>query len=715
MEIQAFLFWSLLFFGRATFSAFFRPASKFEMAEDKDAMLKLMTLINVSAAKPNKRKRSAQAAYASLKKRNGSSNIEAVSNKTAEILREAKEMESRKDKLEEAEVNQNDLRDGQNGSAPGAVLEAADESDDDEVAIASASAVVRDAFDYHFASEGDHTLASLVKRVTQYSNGKGKELHWESSPAIIDKLGEASISRIAGVEMPNVVESKPHANVLDAFRSGQKGKEISTSQVALTKLLGTYQDVMDTRVNLEERDSVRKTIALHAMSHIQKNRRRVLRNNERLAKAASTGQIVNADTRDQGFTRPKVLILLPFRNSAVSWMSHLSALSTCPQIDNLARFQSEYMLPENAVDKLALPEAKDKYPADHIESFKGNIDDNFRIGAKLTRKSWKIFSRFYDSDVILASPLGLRLAIEKDRDSDFLSSIEMLIVDQMDVMTMQNWDHVQFVLSHLNHIPKQAHDADFSRIKQWYLDSHAPHLRQSILLSSYDAPEFRNLYRSTLQNVGGKVHLLTTKEAGILSSVRSGIRQTFTRFACNNVQLEPQLRMETFLNKTFKTIQKSALSSSKTIIFVPHYFDFIQLQEKLRKDFAEHFPSFAMLTEYSSGKEISKSRTQFFNEKKKFLIVTERFVFYRRYILRGAKTIVWFGLPDHKDFYSEFLENMFNLGDKQDVHDREAVDVGDVSVMALYSKFDFLKLERIVGTDMANRMVNEEKSNWRFA
>lgn len=670
----------------------------------QDAILKLMTLINVSAAKPNKRKRTFEAAYAPTLKGKLAQRGGHPSHGQASLARRMQ--------VDEDEVDDSILAQGSQQAEDS--LQAEEESDA-ETAGPSKAASATDAFYRHFASDGPESLAGLARSVVGEEEGKRKEIDWIASSLSIDGLGQATVSHAKRVNLPDVPAAKPHAKVLDAFKV--QGPTL-TSQAALINLLGSYQDVINTHVELDSHELIRRAIALHAISHITKTRRRVLRNNDKLAKAATTGHTVEADVRDQGFTRPRVLILLPLRNSALSWMDYLSKLSTCPQIDAAARFKADFSLPEGTVDKLTQPETQAKYPSDHIETFKGNIDDNFRLGAKMTRKSWKMYSQFYESDVILASPLGLRLAIEKDRDSDFLSSIEVLIIDQMDVMAMQNWEHLEFVLQRLNKIPKEAHDADFSRIKQWYLDAMAPYLRQSILLSSYDSPELRKLARSSLLNIAGKVHLAPGYHAGLLSQVRTGIRQTFQRFPCNNIQLESNLRIELFLTKTLATLQKSALSSSRTLIFVPSYLDFVQLQEQLRKQYPDIFSATAMLTEYSEGPEIARNRARFITEKKRFLIVTERFVFYRRYILRGARTIVWFGLPDHAQYYAEMLENVFKAPEKKgnsQPDTAEQVDAGDVSVMALYCQYDFLRLERIVGTEMARRMVREEKSTWRFA
>lgn len=66
------------------------------------------------------------------------------------------------------------------------------------------------------------------------------------------------------------------------------------------------------------------------------------------------------------------------------------------------------------MDKLAEAEPG-MYPADHVDMFKGNVDDNFRVGVKVTKKAVKWFAGFYQCDLIIASPLGLRMIIEKDK------------------------------------------------------------------------------------------------------------------------------------------------------------------------------------------------------------------------------------------------------------------------------------------------------------
>lgn len=92
--------------------------------------------------------------------------------------------------------------------------------------------------------------------------------------------------------------------------------------------------------------------------------------------------------------------------------------------------------------------------------------------------------------MIVASPLGLRSIIDnggaagKKRkpgsrgggvsggDSDWLSSIEMVLLPCADVQLMQNWAHVDDLFERLNRIPKEQHDTDFSRVRSWYAHCH---------------------------------------------------------------------------------------------------------------------------------------------------------------------------------------------------------------------------------------------------
>src|ERR1700731_4158791 len=156
----------------------------------------------------------------------------------------------------------------------------------------------------------------------------------------------------------------------------------------------------------------------HKSKFAFRKRRIILKDNERLAAATKTNQQSSIDivTQDQGFTRPSVLVLLPLRSSAHSWITSLTMHTPAPayQIENHARFLKEYNLPPGVVDKVVSAEPG-TYPPDHVALFKGNIDESFLLGVKLTKKSIKLFADFYGCDIILASPLGLKLAIEKEK------------------------------------------------------------------------------------------------------------------------------------------------------------------------------------------------------------------------------------------------------------------------------------------------------------
>ncbi|KAL9568232.1 hypothetical protein ACKAV7_007618 [Fusarium commune] len=554
-----------------------------------------------------------------------------------------------------------------------------------------------DPFDVHFAHPNDDTVSQRVKSVQKND--------WATERALLQNMRATILypGSDTGSEIP-----KPIAG-LEGLQLKQKLRDTSSHKIgdfdALQRNLGplifNYNDVLFCDRTVRNSDSLRELACLHALNHVFKTRDRVIKNNYKLAKE---GQDSDLELRDQGFTRPKVLFLLPTRNSALRMVNMIRDICEPDQQENRKRFDDGY------VDKEAKFGAD--RPADFKDLFEGSDDDMFRLGMKFTRKTIKYFAQFYNSDILFASPLGLRMAIgseeDKKLDFDFLSSIEMVIVDQADALLMQNWEHVEFIFEHMNLQPKDAHGCDFSRVRSWYLEDWAKYFRQTIIMSAFNTPELSELLRLHCHNWAGKVRL-QPEYLGMLSQLGIKAKQTFSRFQSSSVGKDPDARFEYFTSAIVPSLAKRAKDATGTLIFIPSYLDFVRVRNYFATSSAVENVTFGAISEYADVPEASRARSHFLNGRHRVLLYTERAHHFRRYQFRGVQRVIFYGLPDNPIFYTEIAGGYLSKSE-QDLR----LEPGQGTVKVVFSKYDVMKLERIVGSKRVGKMIQDRGDTFEF-
>ncbi|TST98532.1 Digestive organ expansion factor [Bagarius yarrelli] len=479
-------------------------------------------------------------------------------------------------------------------------------------------------------------------------------------------------------------------------RSSERGDTagLTDLQDELLRLMGSYRDIYYPECSVLNRlAEARQVYCLHALNHVLKANSRVLTHNAVMKESKSRDE---DEFRDQGLTRPKVLILVPFRDGALrvvqTFISLLESDGKKMDVSNKKRFKDEFG--EEPGSKPAAQHRPDDYQA----IFSGNIDDHFRIGVSILKRSMRLYSPFYSSDIIIASPLGLRTLIgvegEAQRDFDFLSSVELLVLEQSDVFLMQNWEHVLHIMKHMNLQPLDSHGVDFSRVRMWNLNNWARFYRQTLVFSSIQEPQISNIITKHCHNYRGQVSVKNFCKTGSICQVLVQLPHVFQMFHADSF-IDQEDRFQFFLHKVLPQYRDSVMSH--TLIYVPSYFDFVRVRNYLKKEDV----SFCMLSEYSSRSEVSRARYYFSKGEKQFLLFSERFHFYNRYTIRGIQNLIFYALPSYPHFYSEVC-NMLQLGGSD--------GVSSFTCTALYSRYDAHRLAAITGAERAASMIQSTKS-----
>ncbi|XP_078671933.1 U3 small nucleolar RNA-associated protein 25 homolog [Branchiostoma floridae x Branchiostoma belcheri] len=571
----------------------------------------------------------------------------------------------------------------------------------------------KDPFWHHLTTE---LQEDQVDKLGQQSSWARKEATWKAIGRLVhtycpegpkssitvskDSINKMNVKGLLCTNWNEVNGAAANQGNAEEIKLSSDG-EFTGRQRELFSLMHGYKDVYFSERTHQNGEELRKLYCLHALNHVLKTRSVVTRHNTKL----KLGAEVDPDSdefQDQGLTRPKVLLVVPFREAALRTVHIITQLMRRPdgkpvEVMNKKRFQDEYSELEHAPPKVPLPE-------DFEATFAGNIDDHFRIGLSVSRRNIRLYSPFYLSDIIIASPLGLRTVIgaegEKDRDYDFLSSIEVLILDQTDIYLMQNWEHIQHLMEHMHLQPKETHGTDFSRVRMWYLNGWAKYYRQTLIFSSIPSPEINAIFNKQCHNYAGKVQVCNPPSRGTICQVALQLPQVFRRVECSSFSQAADARFNFFVSQVLPQLKDGNLQ--RTLFFIPSYFDFVRIRNYFRKEDI----TFAQICEYTTQANISRARQYFQRGDRPFLLFTERFHFFRRYRIKGIRSLVFYELPLFPHFYSE-LCNMLEPGGGEG-------GAADRTCTVLYTKYDAQRLAAVVGAGRCGHMVTSSKSVHMF-
>ena len=485
--------------------------------------------------------------------------------------------------------------------------------------------------------------------------------------------------------------------------------EFSEESQDLLASLTTGKDMVYCREDFHDQITARScysVLSAYALSHMLHKVGKVERNNKRLSKNPDV-----EDVRDQGPNRPRLLWLAPFRSNAFevtrNWLTYLNSDES---VGNTASFLEEYK------DQDVRNEHAKNWEDWRRELFKGHYDDSnyddFVIGVsfhhgRIRLQFPKTSQALCAVDAIVASPLALSRIAAADTKSlrvrekfasddslqtpsedlppvmDFLSGIELVVVDRIDAMSMQNWENCRDVIQSVNLQAVATISADINRIEEKFLSPETARAsRQTILISgSTILDEYASLS-------SGNTDMVYSSGIALKRALRQRIKQQlFVR-----VPNEEASHLDYFKNSFWKEVGNDV---RQLVIVVSTATELGPLLEFLDDEGIQSSCCLAEETLSDIGgkrrKQIKSTLRAFREGENRILIITERLLWYQRIRITGARHVVFYGCPRTDSVYADILADV--------------VDPLRSTCTCIYTTNEARAVERVVGTDEVGKLL----------
>lgn len=477
------------------------------------------------------------------------------------------------------------------------------------------------------------------------------------------------------------------------YRTAQNRHVMSSDDLAYFQHLQSYTDFMDATRTFDNAQSKMELILLHLLNHWYKAAS-ICASNDKIALLSDDEDL---QLRDRGFGKTRLLLCLPMRNIAKRYIETMCDIigANRDECRKFKQFQSDFSEVEEALD----PSFK-RRPKPYRQQFEGNIDDSFCFGVHIQSSKLQVYAHVLNSDLIVCSPLGLRKRAERSGDCTVaLSSVEVLVVDEAHVLLMQNWDHLVALLRLVNKRPSDTTRGlnDLNRVYPWAIEGKCSRHRQSVFVSEVSNPTIQATFREGKNN-SGKVLWQWSVHPGVLGRIMLPIRQHFVRFSAQSPSTVDEERFTFFSEEIMKhKLYPLVERGVRTILFVPSYFDFTRVRNYLYREYRD---SFTAVSEYSSNKELRRALGQFTDAERPLLVMTERFYFFKRYFVKMAEVLCFYGPPVFADFYSHLVGKL--------------TVTPNACVLSTFCRFDTHELVRICGTERTKQLLLRESDTFSF-